>query len=63
MNPQSIILTPAPNAVFLRSGAKVVELTPGEALQVARELLDCVRVSLGAEDGQALLGMFGGLMA
>lgn len=56
--PQQIVLTPAPKAVFLRANARVVEMTPPEALAVARELLRCVRIALDAEDGQALMGMF-----
>ena len=56
---QRLILTPAPGAVFLRTSTRVVEMTPGEALRFAREILDLVRIALAAQDGVALRGMIG----
>ncbi len=59
MKPQRVILTPAPGAVFLRAGGMAVEMEPGEALRVAREILKCVGIALAVQDGAAVLGMMG----
>ena len=59
MKPQRVVLTPAPGAVFLRTSAAAVEMTPGEALRFCEEIRSCVQVALAAEDGSALRRMIG----
>ncbi len=59
MKQQRVILTPAPGAVFLRTGSETVEMEPGEAVRVARELMECARIALAVRDGAAVLGMMG----
>ena len=56
---QSVILTAAPGAVFLRQSAPVVEMTPAEALAIAAELRRRAQIALAASDGSALLSMLG----
>ena len=57
MRPHRIILTPTPGAVFLRTDAALVEMTPGEALRLCEQIRSCIHVALGAEDGRALHAM------
>jgi hypothetical protein len=59
MNPHHIILTPAPGAVFLRTAAGMIEMTPGEALRMSEEIRSCVQVALSVQDGQAVRRMIG----
>ena len=56
----SLVVTPAPGAVFLRIGPVSAEMTPAEALRVAEQLLSCARLAIAAQDGRALLGMIAG---
>ena len=59
MKPQRVVLTPAPGAVFLRTNAAMVEMTPGEALRFCEEIRSCIQVALAAQDGSALRQMIG----
>ncbi len=59
MKPHCIILTPSPGAVFLRTDAALVEMTPGEALRLCEQIRSCIHVALGAQDGRALQAMLG----
>ena len=59
MKPQRVVLTPAPGAVFLRTSATSVEMTPGEALRFCEEIRSCIQVALAAQDGSALRQMIG----
>ncbi len=59
MKSHCITLTPSPGAVFLRTDAAVVEMSPGEALQLCEQIRSCIHVALGAQDGRALRAMLG----
>ena len=56
---QTVILTAAPGAVFVRLSGPV-EMTPGEALRLSEAIRECARVALAAADGNAVLGMIRG---
>lgn len=55
MKAHRLILTPAPGAIFLRTGTPVLEMTPGEAVRLRQELDRVIGIALGAPDGRALL--------
>ena len=58
--PQKLILTPTPGAVFCRIGSSAVEMTPGEALRVSREMRECANAALAAQDGVSLFNLMAG---
>lgn len=60
MTPDCAIITPAPNAVFLRLTCPALEMSPAQAIRLADQLRDCARVALGVQDGAAVRLMLGG---